>query len=316
MELPPETVLFPIEDGPFRVQMGLVGHGSSELVCIDALYPAQMALKRRLLAERHGEVFGAVAGSEAARAAVFSLLAGFLPRRFPVWFARDGRRLRNLLTGEGFDLADPGVDPLEAAGRLVQEDLCVITPGPAGPVLAAAVLCFPTRWRLAEKLGRPLAAVHGSVPFYAERLARPVDGLIGRLKPGRLVERVNWSLVDDPALFQPEGKWRADRAAAITASNAGEMVFLRTERQTLLALPGGAVLFGIRVRVHALAQVCAGAAEAARLAAALRGMPEAMAELQKRGGVSRGGSGVVASRDGVAADRDDRDDPALRCVAA
>ena len=277
MDLPPEAVFFPIEDGPYRMQMGLVARDPADLIAIDARYLEQMALRRALLAERHDEVFGAMPGSKAARAEVLCTLADLLPARFPSCFTRAAGVLRNHLTGEAWTLVDPGIDPLEAAGRLVQDDLCVITPGRDGPELAAAVLCFPTRWRLADKLGRPLTAVHGPVPFYADRLARPVDRLIAHLRPGRMAERVNWSLVDDCSLFQPGGKWRTDIASRITAANAGEALFLRTERQTLSALPdSGAALFGIRVRVHPLAQVCARPAEAARLAAAVRALPGEM----------------------------------------
>ena len=80
-------------------------------------------------------------------------------------------RLHNRLTGETWTLTPPDCDPLELAGRLVQEDLCIIQDAADGPRFTAAVLCFPSRWRLHEKLGQPLAAVHGPVPLYAERLA-------------------------------------------------------------------------------------------------------------------------------------------------
>jgi len=281
MDLPPEAAFLPVEDGPYRMQMGLVARAPASLITIDAAYPAQMAQRRALLAAQYDDVFGAVAGSEPARAAVLALLADLLPARFPDWFARDQHRLHNRLTGETWNLAQPEIDPLEAAGRLVQEDLCVITPGPDGPVLAAAIVCFPTRWRLADKLGRPLAAVHGPVPFYAGRLAGPVDRLIGQLRPGRMVERMNWSLLDDPALFQPDlfhvgGKWRPGLADRITAANAGEALFLRTERQTLSPLANGAALFAIRVRVHNLAQICAQPEPAGRLARAVRALPDDM----------------------------------------
>lgn len=276
MDLPPETILLPFESGPYRLQMGLLARQATAPVEIDSRYPAQMALRRRLLAERRAAVFGALAGSGPARAEVLALLGAMLPRHFPAWFSRRGAQLDNRLTGETWDLTDPGIDPLEAAGRLVQEDLCVITPGPEGPVLGAAILCFPTGWRLADKLGRPLAAVHGPVPGYARRLARPVDRLIAGLRPGRMVERVNWSLVDDPDLFQPGGQGRTGPADPVTAATAGAALFLRTERQTLTKLQGGSVLFAIRVRMHTLAQACARPADAARLAGGVRALPEEM----------------------------------------
>jgi hypothetical protein len=236
-----------------------------------------MAERRRLLAERHDEVFGATAGTEDARAEVLEVLAEMLPRRFPDWFARDGHFLDNRLTGERWNLADPGRDPLEVAGLLVQEDLCLLRPEPDGPVLTAAALCFPSRWRLHEKLGHRLAVVHQHVPFYAERLANPVDRLMGQLRDGKLVERLNWSMNDDPALFQPTGKWRSANDPAITAANAGDVLFLRVERQTLRRLSrSGAVLFTIRVYVYPLSLITGVAEVASRLAEAVRALPQEM----------------------------------------
>ncbi|MBN8892740.1 MAG: DUF3445 domain-containing protein [Rhodospirillales bacterium] len=258
--------------------MGLIAREPDALIELDACYPAELAERRALLDGNRAAVFAALPESDAARAEVLALLGELLPRRFSDWFARDGVMLHNYITGETWNLAEPPRDPLEVAGRLVQEDLCLLQPGPEGPVLTAAVLCFPSRWNLAEKLGRPLAAIHGPVPLYADRLSRPVDRLLATLKPGRLVERLNWSLVDDAALFQPGGHGRRAHNALVTAENAGETVFLRVERQTLSLLPAsGAVLFGIRIHRYPLARIAARPAVAADLLDAVRALPEAMA---------------------------------------
>ncbi|MCB4820473.1 heme-dependent oxidative N-demethylase family protein [Roseicella aerolata] len=275
--LPAETVHLPFEDGPFRMAMGLLSCPAAAWIELDDRYPAEMAERRDLLASRHAEVFAACPGSEAARAEVLALLAAHLPQRFPGWFRREGEVLHNALTGERWDLATPPCDPLEIAGRLVQEDLCLIRPAAEGPVLEAALLCAPSRWRLAEKIGRPLRTVHGPVPFYAERLGAPVDRFMGQLRPGRIALRLNWSVVDDPALFQPGGKHRTLRDHGITAANAGTRLFLRTERQTFRRLPdAGSVLFGIRVHSYPLARIAAIPGAAARLSGAVRALPAAM----------------------------------------
>lgn len=273
--LPAETLHLPFEPGPFRMAMGLVGAAPDEVVEIDDRFPEEMAERRGLLGARHGEVFAVTAGSEAARGEVLAVLAGLLPRRYPAWFGRRGDTLDNHLTGEAWDVAAPGLDPLEVAGRLVQEDLCLIDTAGPSPVLAAAVLCAPSRWRLAEKIGRPLAAVHGPVPLYAERLAGPVDRFMNALRPGKLAMRLNWSVVDDGALFQLGGKFRTAVDPGITPENAGERLFLRVERQTLMRLPeSGAVLFAIRVHSYPMARVMAAPGAAARLAAAVAALPE------------------------------------------
>ncbi len=253
--------------------MGLVSVPEPEWFEIDSHYPADVAERHRLLADRHGQVFGAEGGSEQAGAETLSMVTKHLTRVHPGWFTRDGASIHNLLTGEHWD--SQAHDPLELAGRLVQEDLCLIEAFPDGPRLTAAVLCFPSRWRLHEKLGRPLAEVHANVPFYGDRLARPVDRFMAHVRPGHIAARLNWSMMDDPTLFQPTGKWRTEHDATITEHNAGDRLFLRVERQTLRRLPvSGAVLFGIRVHVYPLAAAVTTPGIASSLAAAVRALPE------------------------------------------
>jgi len=276
--LPPEALHLPFEAGPFRMAMGLLSCPASALIELDERYPAEMAGRRALLADRHADVFAACAGSAPAGAEALALLAAHLPARYPGWFRRDGTMLHNALTGEAWDLAAPPCDPLELAGRLVQEDLCIVRPDAGGPVLDAAILCAPSRWLLAEKIGRPLLAIHAPVPLYADRLGAPVDRFMRQLKPGRVAMRMNWSVMDDAALFQTGGKHRTERDPTITAANAGARLHLRVERQTLSRLPrSGSVLFTIRVHSYALARIAALPGAPARLAAAVRALPAELA---------------------------------------
>lgn len=275
--LPPERLLLPFGPGPFRMAMGLVGCDPDTLVEIDDRYTPELAERGALLAARHADVFAAEPGSSAARAEVLGVLAGLLPRRHPGWFVREGDVLRNRLTGEDWNLARPAHDPLEVAGRLVQEDLCLLDVAGPSPVLSAAVLCAPSRWRLREKIGRPLAAVHGPVPLYADRLAVAVDRFMAALRPGKLVERFNWSVVDDGALFQTGGKFRGVRDPSIVPANASQRLFLRVERQTLMRLPrSGFVLFAIRVHSYPLTRVLDVPGAARDLAAAVRALPDSI----------------------------------------
>jgi dimethylamine monooxygenase subunit A len=274
-QLTPETLHLPFEPGPYRMSMSLVTLPESAWFELDDRYPDEMRERTRLLAEQHPDVFAALPVSDAARSEALEAIADNLATHHPDWFVRHRNALHNHLTGEDWDLASTQPDALECAGRLVQEDLCIIQLKDDIPILTAAVLCFPSRWRLAEKLGRPLANVHAPVPFYAERLARPVDRFMRHVKPGHIAARLNWSVMDDPTLFQPGGKWREAYNPAVTATNAGETLFVRVERQTLRRLPrSDAVLFGIRVHVYKLASTATSAATAALLAEAVRALPE------------------------------------------
>jgi hypothetical protein len=274
--LPPQALHLPFEPGPYRMAMDLVAVPEADWFEIDDRYHPDMAERRRLLSTTHADVFATTPASDAARQEALELIVAALTTHHPDWFGRDADTLRNHLTGEIHDVGS--LDPLELAGRLVQEDLCLIQDSDGLPVFTAAVLCFPSRWRLADKIGRPLSAVHGPVPLYADRLAGPVDRFMRHLRPGHIAARLNWSLLDDPALFQPGGKWRLGGGAGITRENAGSRVFLRVERQTLRRLPASAaVLFGIRVHVYPLQRVVDRPDRAAALADAVRALP---AEIQ------------------------------------
>jgi hypothetical protein len=271
-DLPEQAVYRPFEPGPYRMAMDLISIAERDWFEIDRCYQSEMAEKRRLLTTAHADVFAALPVSDAARVETLAMVQAALIAHHPTWFSRDDAGLHNHLTGETW--ADGSIDPLKLAGRLVQEDLCLIQNSDAGPIFTAANLCFPSRWRLLDKIGKPLSAVHGPVPLYKDRLAGPVDRFMRHLKPGHIVSRLNWSLLDDPALFQPGGKWRVEGDSDITAVNAGRRVFLRVERQTLRRLPASeAVLFGIRVHVYPLEQAIDTTERATALAGAVRALP-------------------------------------------
>lgn len=276
MDLPPEILHLPYHPGPYRMAMGLQACKPDEVIELDAACPAQLAERARLLATRRADVLAALPGSEIAGAELAAHLLALLPARFPAWYQHTTTGLRTHLVGETLDPA--AMTPLDLVGRLVAEDFCLIQPGTHGPVLVAAVLCFPARWVLAEKLGKPLLDVHERVPGYGEKLGAPVDRFMAQLKPGRVAMRLNWSVIDDPALFQLSGKFREGPDASITAENALERLHLRVERQTFLLLPAsGTVAFGIRTHVYPLTRVAAVPGEAARLGDAIRALPAEMA---------------------------------------
>ena len=273
---PPDAIYLPFESGPYRMSMSLTTVPESAWFEIDDRYNDEMAERRDLLKERHDDVFAALPGSDAARAEALREIVANLTIHATQWFTRAGDSLHNALTGEVWDLSAPPCDPLELAGRLVQEDLCIIQNADDGPRFTAAILCFPSRWRLHEKLGKPLVAVHGPVPHYAERLATPVDRFMAKVKPGHIASRLNWSVLDDPSMYQPSGKWREVTNSAVTSDNAGDTLYLRVERQTLRRLPqSDAILFGIRVHSYPLGRAITKPEHAARLAEAVRALPEA-----------------------------------------
>jgi hypothetical protein len=251
----------------------------AEWIEIDHLLPSQLAEKRRLLAERHQEVFGVLPQAEPGAWETLEMLVRHLRSHFPCLYEQKGDWLDNRATGETWSLADRATHPLELAGRLVQEDFCLLKRDPEDELnkLVGASVCFPSRWRLAEKIGLPINDIHLPVPGYAERLGKAMNRLFDRLKVEKPVWRMNWGVVDDGALFQPVVRPRPPDAPPITAGNAGDWLWLRMERQTLRRLPVSQdILFTIRIYSQPLWKLAQKPQRAAALAGALRGLDESM----------------------------------------
>ena len=241
--------------------------GARPWLVVDELREVELALKNRLLAERPEEVFDAEPGTGPAGEEVLGLII------------EAGRALGLDMTVDvDRDDHPEGPDdrhPLDRAGRSVQEDLCLLRPGPDGWVLAGASLCFPSRWRLADKMGRTLTAVHGPVEGYRPVLADRVDTMLDRLAGGRadrIVWRRNWFVHPDPALFQPD---RPPGGEPIVGSEQClDELHLRSERQTLRSLPAtGWILFTIRIQQAPLRAFLAGSERRDRFARWLRQAP-------------------------------------------
>lgn len=132
-------------------------------------------------------------------------------------------------------------DCLRALAALVPEDMCLLLPDSSGAWrLQAALLGFPASWRLADKIGRPMSAIHDSVGSYTAGMDARVGRMFELLSPDRPVWRANALLYAHPDLFQPH---RVE-----TEAPRGQ--FLRSERQSLIKLPrSGAVLFSIHTTV-------------------------------------------------------------------
>ncbi len=250
---------------PHRLAMRLaVLHDEADWLEPDAEIAADLREKRRLLADRHPQVFVELPESRPAQAEILRALVANLEMYHGALCERRGEHLHHRPTGATIALKDPTLAPLEVAARLVQEDLCVMERRGERWHLSAGCVCFPTRWDLAPKLGCSLVELHAPVPGYNDQLSVSTDRFFDRLRPGRIVWRTNWSLVDSPELFLPPS--RRCSGSGITARNAGERVWLRVERQTLRRFPEtDTILFTIRVYRNPLRD--------------LRGRPEAARDL-------------------------------------
>ena len=240
---------------PFTI--GLKPLDVGDWIEVDRLYPDYVAEKDRLIAERPSDVFAAEPGTEDAQREVVDLVADHIVwycatlfptrREYEAAFARLSR----------FQLHGSTEPRLQMAARFVQEDLVLMRRGDDGWRIAAASLCFPSSWTLAEKFGRPLVDVHAPVPGFGAgtRNASVIERIFDKLHVGQPVMRLNWSLQNNPELHHPmSGAQRDERATARPPRFPGldpvASAFIRVERQTLRRLQrSGDILFTIRVHL-------------------------------------------------------------------
>lgn len=144
-----------------------------------------------------------------------------------------------------------GIDgDLTAIASACHEDWnLLIQPEPGGPfVLVAGAVGYPTDWQIAEKVGKPVHAVHEPTHGFAERLANPVDHFMDKLDPRDLFGRTNMFVLASSDFRYMPSVPMADRFAYVTPENAGETLYVRCERETLRRLPRTrAIVFGIGI---------------------------------------------------------------------
>ena len=239
-------------DGPWKLAMGLNALDPADWLWRDAHFAAETAERQRLVAERPDEVLAMLPEAAPAAAELVAMVEAHL------------------------GLEPSGAASLGALAGLAQEDFCVMQRRPDGDyALTAALLCAPSHWRLAEKLGRPMREIHGPVPGFAARLAGAADRFLGSLTVERPVWRANWSVVETPVLFHPQPRVPLPD---LTAENAGEKLWLRVERQTLRRLPRTrAIVFTIRTLLRRLDEIAVDPAVAGAMAARIGEMEPGMA---------------------------------------
>ncbi len=218
----------PFLDGPPSFAPNLTPIDASTWLLPDSEADDWLDEKRLLLRVRRDEVAGGIMDSDAA----LELLA----------LVRDAT---------GLTPVGDWPSALEQAASIVSDDFCILqAKRPGDWRLTAGVLCAPTFWTLPERLGLDLGGLHGPVPGGDPALAARIGRVFTGLKPGVVLQRLNWTVQVGAARYTPE------RPSA--AGKSVDDLFLRVERQTLRKLPtSGAVVFSIRICIDRLLPILA-----------------------------------------------------------
>ena len=248
----------PFDESSKPFTIGLKPLDLSTWLEVDDALEAYLAEKDRLYAELPEKVFVERVDTRDAQQEVLDLIVENLTVNHGGTHSLDGRSMR---VGQGVIALDGAdVPPLMIASRLVQEDLVLMRRCEDGWRLVAASLCFPSSWSLQEKYDRALDDIHEPVPQFGRgtRMAELIGRIFDRLHPSSSVERMNWSVQGNPALYHPvPHASRIVRSGARIGGRSIEEIaarsFIRVERQTLRKLPrSGDILFTIRIYLDPL----------------------------------------------------------------
>ncbi|KAK4164739.1 hypothetical protein QBC43DRAFT_46396 [Cladorrhinum sp. PSN259] len=276
----------PFRYGPkYNVTMGLRRIQHEDWIELDSDFPKYHAAKRQRIIQRGSKSCKTAPEAYPAALELLQEFVEYLPQRYPSLYSRTERGLKNLWSGEEFDInGDPSngklaEDPMQMAARMVQDDLAIMIEREDGQyyLLAGATL-LPGFWRLEDKFGMGLSEIHtsGDVPQYKEKLEKGMMNFFRRVQPQELVARNNYFFqVDDGLAWSwsigpedsPEVSWStAEKNRAI------EHHYFRSERQTLRRLPkSGGVVFTIRTYFHPITSIAEEDYVPGRLASAIRG---------------------------------------------
>ncbi len=184
-------------------------------------------------------------------------------------------QIRDVFTfGDAATLPYP---PMEYITRQVQGDFVLMDQRNDNLYMDAGMVTTQADWSLDFDLGMSFSQWHGPVPLAGELgvFDRALRFLL-LLQVGRPVRRLNWTMTINPHLdTSPENYagWGPSRAT-VNAGNAGELVYLRVELQTLYRLPrSNGILFGVRVYLLRLDDLVTNPAWARRMHRVLKALP-------------------------------------------
>jgi hypothetical protein len=184
----------------------------------------------------------------------------------PQSFARMGSVIHSVITGQTLDLDDDSSEPLLQLSYLIEEDFMLLDEGSEGiPRIMAAANAYSSSGRLVASVGRGMEWTHAPVPQLTQKLGTKINRVIGSVHATTPCERFNWQLTPMASVFFPHSDPHAANAAAMQQisaelqrdpARAGELLWIRVERQTLSRLPdSNAVAFSLHTYSDPLSSI-------------------------------------------------------------
>jgi len=228
----------PVSDGkPFRLSMGLRELDISNWIEGGPDLPYQLVDRNKILNQNREQVVQILPNNQVAIHYFTHKILDNLQKFHPTYQFDESyvtHRESNITVDMKADIE------FVQLAKVIAEDLCLLEFKHDTWQLVAAVVVFPSRWNLLEKIGKNLDQIHAPVPGYDQALQPYMTDTFNKIKPDRPVWRKNWSLHETSSLHEPFYK---------SSSANVDNYWWRTERQTLTKSDDGKyILFTIRNR--------------------------------------------------------------------
>ena len=236
----------PPNDGkPFRLNMGLRSLELSNWLERGADLEQQIQERTTLAISAREIVYQELPGYEIAISELVQRIITNLKDFHGDKYSSTQSSITHRSTNTTIELHSPQI--LLDIATIIAEDLVVLSRENNEWKIVAGAVLFPSRWKLAEKVGKGMDAVHAPVPGYQGALAPYMTATFDKISVDRPVWRKNWSLHSTADLHQP---------TSIHEPALPENYWWRTERQTLTrANSGDFIFFTIRNRAEPLAWI-------------------------------------------------------------
>ena len=214
----------PASDGkPFRLSMGLRELDTTYWLEGGPDLNDQLKERVRILADNRDQVFQDELGHEGAVKYFTEQLVENLKKHHND-YQISGTTIKHSPTGIEVDIEKD--HPFVQLAKVIAEDLCLLYSDNGKWRLVTAVVIFPSRWNLLEKIGKSIDDIHIPVPGYDQALKPFMGDTFNKVRADRPVWRKNWSLHATSILHEP---FYLEKSAQV------EEYWWRTERQTLTA---------------------------------------------------------------------------------
>jgi hypothetical protein len=212
----------PVDGKPFRLNMGLRSLEPQFWLEPGADLAQQIPERIELAATKTETVYQELPGYHGAVAELINRIVDNLKEFHDRDYSFTSNTVTHIPTNTLVSLNSP--DVLLQISSIIGEDLVVLSREDNEWKIVAGAVIFPSRWRLSEKIGKGMNAVHAPVPGYEVALAPYMTATFDKIGLDRPVWRKNWSLHSTEHLHQP---------TSIHQQVSPEDYWWRTERQTL-----------------------------------------------------------------------------------